>query len=244
MQAAGYSADVIANIKSGVVEDQLLQTVFERAKLSKDELKNLGYSSAEIVSMKNLTGDETLDEVAPFALAYCTTYNTYMSHTYKPSTNKTYFLCAYGWSWDKCPAWLLTDAAGCGWNHEFHPDNSVGSTYNVSYKTYVNQLNASDKKYTQKNLYEKTLQTCEDQFDMNGYYGSNYYVQSGHGTMALSQTGKINDVKFAFKYGHNQLGPAVSVSYPWGIGFGLEGAETIFQPNEIVYHDFAVTVNS
>lgn len=52
-------------------------------------------------------------------------------------------------------------------------------------------------------------------------------------------SGKVNDVKLSFKYGHNQFGPAVSVSYPWGVSFGLDGAETIFQPDEIVYNDFA-----
>lgn len=103
----------------------------------------------------------------------------------------------------------------------------------------VNQGNASDKKYTTKHIYEKELQTAEDQFDMNGFYGSDYYVKSGSGTICLSQTGKVNDVKLSFKYGHNQFGPAVSVSYPWGVSFGLDGAETIFQPDEIVYNDFA-----
>lgn len=49
----------------------------------------------------------------------------------------------------------------------------------------------------------------------------------------------LYDVKLSFKYGHNQFGPAVSVSYPWGVSFGLDGAETIFQPDEIVYNDFA-----
>lgn len=131
------------------------------------------------------------------------------------------------------------NSAGLGWNHDFHPDDAVDSDYNKTFKTYVNQGNASDKKYTTKHIYEKELQTAEDQFDMNGFYGSDYYVKSGSGTICLSQTGKVNDVKLSFKYGHNQFGPAVSVSYPWGVSFGLDGAETIFQPDEIVYNDFA-----
>lgn len=147
--------------------------------------------------------------------------------------------CAAPWEWDKCPNWVLTDCAGLGWNHDFHPDDAVDSDYNKTFKTYVNQGNASDKKYTTKHIYEKELQTAEDQFDMNGFYGSDYYVKSGSGTICLSQTGKVNDVKLSFKYGHNQFGPAVSVSYPWGVSFGLDGAETIFQPDEIVYNDFA-----
>lgn len=111
---------------------------------------------------------------------------------------------------------------------------------NQSTHTFQSKLiYASDKKYTTKHIYEKELQTAEDQFDMNGFYGSDYYVKSGSGTICLSQTGKVNDVKLSFKYGHNQFGPAVSVSYPWGVSFGLDGAETIFQPDEIVYNDFA-----
>lgn len=172
-------------------------------------------------------------------LADCYTYNTFVSHTYNKSKDKTYFICNYGWEWDKCPNWVLTDCAGLGWNHDFHPDDAVDSDYNKTFKTYVNQGNASDKKYTTKHIYEKELQTAEDQFDMNGFYGSDYYVKSGSGTICLSQTGKVNDVKLSFKYGHNQFGPAVSVSYPWGVSFGLDGAETIFQPDEIVYNDFA-----
>lgn len=103
----------------------------------------------------------------------------------------------------------------------------------------INLLQILIDKYTTKHIYEKELQTAEDQFDMNGFYGSDYYVKSGSGTICLSQTGKVNDVKLSFKYGHNQFGPAVSVSYPWGVSFGLDGAETIFQPDEIVYNDFA-----
>lgn len=155
------------------------------------------------------------------------------------STVLIFHICNYGWEWDKCPNWVLTDCAGLGWNHDFHPDDAVDSDYNKTFKTYVNQGNASDKKYTTKHIYEKELQTAEDQFDMNGFYGSDYYVKSGSGTICLSQTGKVNDVKLSFKYGHNQFGPAVSVSYPWGVSFGLDGAETIFQPDEIVYNDFA-----
>lgn len=161
------------------------------------------------------------------------------THTFQSKLIQEEIICNYGWEWDKCPNWVLTDCAGLGWNHDFHPDDAVDSDYNKTFKTYVNQGNASDKKYTTKHIYEKELQTAEDQFDMNGFYGSDYYVKSGSGTICLSQTGKVNDVKLSFKYGHNQFGPAVSVSYPWGVSFGLDGAETIFQPDEIVYNDFA-----
>jgi hypothetical protein len=138
---------------------------------------------------------------------------------------------------------LLTDCASTGWNKDFHPDSTGSNSYNKSYKTYVNQYDSSDKKYSSEPMVERNMQTAEDQLDMNGFYGADYYVKSGYGTMYLSQTGKVNDVKFAFKYGHNEIGVAVSVGYPWSRGFSLEGAESIFQPAELVYSDFTTVQN-
>ena len=236
----GYGEDTISQIRDGTIAELIRKSIFSRASLPSSELSELGYTESEIEYMKSLTGTETLADLSTRGiLADCYTYNTFVSHTYNKSKDKTYFICNYGWEWDKCPNWVLTDCAGLGWNHDFHPDDAVDSDYNKTFKTYVNQGNASDKKYTTKHIYEKELQTAEDQFDMNGFYGSDYYVKSGSGTICLSQTGKVNDVKLSFKYGHNQFGPAVSVSYPWGVSFGLDGAETIFQPDEIVYNDFA-----
>lgn len=205
----------------------------------------MGYSADEIYVMKNLTGNETLEQMSTYGiLADCTCYNTLVDHYYRTSTDKTYFLVSYGWEWDKCPAWVLTDCAVVGWNHDFHPDESLDTSsknYNTTYKTYVNQSDATDKKYSSKAMVEKELNTAEDQFDMNGFYGNAYYVKAGSGTMALSQTGKQNDAKFSFKYGHNEVLAAPSVGYPWGVSFSLEGAESIFMPSEIVYSDFAST---
>lgn len=239
----GYTTETIAQIKNGEAAEAIRSVTFERAAFPANQLSHMGYSADEIATFKVLSGNETLEDLSIRGiLANCFTYSEFDSHTYNVAKNKTFFICSFGWEWDKCPAWVLTDCAGIGWNHDFHPDDSVNSNYNKTFKTYVHQLHESDKKYTTKHLYEKEQQTAEDQFDMNGFYGNNYYVKSGEGYMCLSQTGKVNDVKLSFKYGHNQIGPAVSVSYPWGISFGLEGAETIYQPREIVYHDFAKEV--
>ena len=89
-------------------------------------------------------------------------------------------------------------------------------------------------------MVEKYMQTSEDVFDLNELYGEYYYVKSGYGIMCLSQTGKVNDVKFTFKYDHNETGLVPSVGFPWSIGFTLEEAETVFVPPQLVYHDFAI----
>lgn len=247
LQVRGYSADVIEAIENENLEEIILEETFERASLTESELLNMGYTEEEIAVLHDLTGEETLEQIsARGILADCTCYNTLVDHYYRTSTGKTYFLVSYGWEWDKCPVWLLTDCAGVGWNHDFHPDDSLDTSYmdyNTTYKEYVNQLNASDVKYTAEPMLEKQLNTCEDQLDMNGFYGSMYYVKAGWGTMALSQTGIQNDVKFSFKYGHNEIFAAPSVGYPWSVSFSLEGAESIFMPPELVYSDFARVIN-
>lgn len=243
LQQRGYSSDVIEVIENGNLEETILEETFSRASLTESELLDMGYTEEEIVILKALTGEETLEQISTRGiLADCTCYNTLVDHYYRTSTGKTYFLVSYGWEWDKCPVWLLTDCAGVGWNHDFHPDDSLDTSYidyNTTYKEYVHQLDASDVKYTAEPMLEKQLNTCEDQLDMNGFYGSMYYVKAGWGTMALSQTGIQNDVKFAFKYGHNEIFAAPSVGYPWSVSFSLEGAESIFMPPELVYSDFA-----
>lgn len=244
----GYSADTIAAVESGQLDDIILETTFERASLSVGELSNMGYSDSEITVLKNLNGDETLEEISTYGiLADCICYNTLVDHFYSTYTGKTYFIVSFGWEWDKCPVWLMTDCVGVGWNHNFHPDDSLDpysdTDYNTIYKKYVNIDFSIGNKYTSKAMAEKQLNTCEDQFDMNGYYGPRYYVKGGWGTIALSQTGQQNDVKMSFKYGHNEAFASASVGYPWGVSFSIEGAESIFMPPEIVYSDYARVVN-
>ena len=87
-----------------------------------------------------------------------------------------------------------------------------------------------------QNLVEKNLQTSESIVDVQILHGLKYYwAKSGTGDMCLSQIGKASNVKFTMKYGHNEMGIAPSVGYPWSISFSLTEAESIFQPPELVY---------
>lgn len=111
--AKGYSAEAVADIKDGTVEQQLRKAIFERAQLSNAELLGMGYTETEITALKNLTGNETLAELDALGVsANCTTYNSIISHFYRSSNNKTYLICAFGWEWDKAPAYTRIDCAG------------------------------------------------------------------------------------------------------------------------------------
>ena len=241
LKAEGYSIEKIKEIKSDEVEKIITEEIFNRSKLDSNQLKGMGYTSEEIIKLKKLNGSESIEELSKSGLlATCSVYNTYYSHTYKTARDKTFFVVAYGWEWNRAPSILGTDCAGVGWNHDFTPDNSIDNSYNITYKTYVNLLYSTMEKYSSTNMVEKYMQTSEDVFDLNELYGEYYYVKSGYGIMCLSQTGKVNDVKFTFKYGHNETGLVPSVGFPWSIGFTLEEAETVFVPPQLVYHDFAI----
>ncbi|MCT4686048.1 hypothetical protein [Vallitalea sp.] len=62
----------------------------------------------------------------------------------------------------------------------------------------------------------------------------NPWAKKGYGTAYLSQVGKMENAKFSFKYAHNAFGATPSVSYPWGVSFGFQGAEYTYLPDEIV----------
>ena len=233
---AGYSLEVANKIKNGELEETILQAVFERASLPEDTLSNMGYTREEIRKMKSLTGEETLSEIEALDVsAEVTCYNYLRSHYYKKQENKTYFIVSFGWQWSKTPIMLLTDCVGLGWNHDFHPEN-LSSSYNKHYITYLNKNDALDTQSLTQNLVEKNLQTSESIVDVQILHGLKYYwAKSGTGDMCLSQIGKASNVKFTMKYGHNEMGIAPSVGYPWSISFSLTEAESIFQPPELEY---------
>lgn len=230
----GYEDTEIEIIKNMDVEKEIRKEIKRRIKLRKKELKNMGYRDEEIEKLKKLTGDEDFEMII-FSLAQVTVYNELRNHYYKVSENTTYFLVDFGWSWDKAPFWLLSDALGIGWNGDFHPNNNLSTSYNYHYKRYRNQSDWADYKLTKEQLSEKEINTCEDKFDLNGFYGVDYWVQEGWGTMALSQTNRMDNAKFSCKYGHNEIGASPTINYPWGVGFSFTSAESVFQPSEIVY---------
>lgn len=241
---AGYSVSTAEQISTRAIEEAALSEIFERSKLSDKQLQEMGYSNKEIDELQSLTGKETLSDIYTRGLfANCTCYNVLTDHYYKTSTGKTYMLVAYGWEWDKFPVMKLTDCVGTGWNHDFTPDNSLDNNvidYNTTHIAYCETKDSPASFYSTVVMIEKQLQTSECMVPMTNSSKTALY---GVGDMALSQTGKINDVKFAFKYAHNRMGYTPSVSYPWGVGFEFESAEDVYQPSSVAYNDFVEVIN-
>lgn len=233
----GYTSTQIETIKSDNLEDTMREAIFERAELPEDTLDAMGYTAAEIEFLKNLSGDESINELSR-ASANMTVYTSLGDHRYESSIDTTYFIVYFGWYWDKRPVWQMTDCLGLGWNQDFHVA-PYGSTYNIHYKKYKKDFSSSassNSVTTKVKLVENNLNVASDTFDVNGGPNGTFYAAAeGYGTMALAQTGLVNNAKFTAKYAHTQVIPSSpSVSYPWGVGFGFTNADVIFKPTEVL----------
>lgn len=240
----GYSTLMANQISTGKIEEVMLSEIFERSKMSTEQLSDMGYSNEEITELQSLTGDETLSDISTRGLfANCTCYNILDGHYYKQSTGKTYMVVAYGWEWDKFPAIKLTDCAGVGWNHEFTPDDSLDNDamdYNLTYIGYCETKDSPASSVSRVVMREKYLQTSECTVPMKS---SGNTALFGVGNMALSQVGCMYNVKFSFKYAHNTIGATPSVGLPWSVGFSFESAEDIFTPPSVLYHDYPTIIS-
>lgn len=236
---AQQSRKVIPMSEIERMEDQILEATFEAATWPNARLEALGFDPVSIANLRNLTGKETLAELSQLrVLDEFACYNTLSDHYYDQSENKTYFVVDYGWEWVRGPVVALTDCVGVGWNNSFHPTNDLAVWHNRTYLGYVSYTNADNVEYEYSRMIEDEINTSQAQIDIDR--GDQRYLQLGYGTMALSQTGQVNDAKFAFKYGHNRIGLAPSIAYPWGVGFTFEGSEVDYSPaSGIVYSDFA-----
>lgn len=226
----GYSKETIDQIKSDELEQTLRKEIMERAEMSVQELKNLGYSDEKIHVLKSLTGEESLEELSArgvFATLSCSA--EFLNHYYKTASNTTFMLAKFSWEWSEGTLVALTDGAAVGWNHDFAMNNNLSSLYNKHKITYINTQDSSDV-YTVTNIMEEVELNCSiDKFGVAQYQGkTQYFAKKGSGIIALSQTGKVENVKFVFKYGHNTVLADISLSAPFGVGFGLSGVEETY----------------
>lgn len=243
--AAGYSTEFVNELTNGEIEAQMLEEVNRRATLNSDILSGLGYAADEIEKMKNLTGDESLEELSTDGLlATITVYNNLSEHYYESSSNKTYFMVAFGWSWDKMPTALLQDCLGMLWNQDFALDNSmVPGGYDIKCnRVYLNYtLTDGGTDLGAQTLSEVEINKAECGFAMAGDYDRDgtpsYWISGGYGVAGLSQTGVVDNAKFEFAYAHSKIGVgSVSVSVGTGLSFDTTIGILIeeYRPDSIV----------
>ena len=234
--AEGYTPNEILEIKNTDYEAQLLEEVFSRAQLSDEVLLNMGYCSEEIAQLRNLSGSETLEDVASFALAKVTCYNNKVQHYYTSSKDRTYFSVSFGWAWDKRPVNLYTDMMGIGWNHDFSVDYSYQSSYNIVNVKYVKDwFSPIETTFGTLRLVENVINTCETRLKMANAIPSDPYFwpKEGFGTIFLSQQGRADNAKLEMKYGHAGTAVVPSIS-KGGVGFSFRNVMSTFAPPAIV----------
>ncbi|SHJ74229.1 hypothetical protein SAMN02745912_00935 [Paramaledivibacter caminithermalis DSM 15212] len=230
----GFDNQEIFKIDSMDIETEFKKVLLKRKKLPTEQLKRMGYSEIQITKLRNIKGNETLDEIRSLSAdMYC--YNYINTHRYDSDTNRTKVEAEFGWEWNVVPAFQFTDSIGVGWNGDFQIDPDYYQYWlNYHIKTYYDKY--SSKTVTRRSsMSEKKMNTCQDSFDLTGYDEGlqNYFCKSGYGVMALTEVGKASNVKFSFKYGHNHVGVAPSVTYPYGVGFTFKGAEQIYSPPSV-----------
>lgn len=209
--------DVIA------MEAEMIQELERRSTLGDDELRDLGYDDMSIAELKSLKGVITLEAASTRGLfADCYVYSARLSHTY--SGSKTRFKVQFGWQWDMCPVICLKDGIGIGWNGDFALESGKDNELDVVYYA------PGYGDYDTHELEEVVINNAEVQFELcdrsgNSYDGMWPYARSGVGVANLIQSGKMENAKFSFHYGHNTIGIAPSVSYPGGVSFSLTGDE-------------------
>lgn len=190
----------------------------------------MGYTTEQIFRLKLLQGNESIQQLAVIS-ASVKCKNSLSSHIYDKKAKKTKFNINYSWEWTALPLIALSDCIGMGWNNDFGA-NVNSNTVKVIYKPLTDRAKTVEKTYK---VVEKEIGTAQAQFPMK--CDNQHWARSGSGIMKLTAAGLKKNVKFQFKYAHNQAGATPSVTIPGGIGFTFKAAEDVFMPTAIVYSE-------
>lgn len=239
--AEGYSLADIENAKSGELEREIVTELVTRASMSDEILKQKGYTQSEIVQLRSLTGNESIESVRGL-LASVTVTNRKNAYYYKTSADRTYFLIDVSWTWDKEPAVHWTDIAGAGWDGNYQLTKHISSTNNRLTLTCVGNGGPIADKTVYAYMKSTDINAGEATFAMNqgAYYTQSFYwVKSGSGTIELSIVGHDNNAEFIFKYGHATLNMSPSVDLG-GLSLSFStGIDTFTPSSGAVYGDRA-----
>lgn len=228
----GYTESDISAIKGMNVKQVIMDEIFQRSQLDRNALAAMGYNPDQISRLQSLTGNESFDEIVPFASASVTCTNSNVDYYYNRNQNRTYFIANFSWSWNVKPIQCWTDMLGCGWNNNYAFDNRLNDSYNKVKITYIDTLLTSPKEFSVTvALTENDLNTAKLKIPMQNAITNEPYAwaKKGQGTIALSETGRVNSTKFIIKYGHAFIAVVPTISSS-GVSFTFKNAGSIFEP--------------
>lgn len=204
-------------------KNALLAETKNRAALSKDELKKMGYSDEKIAKLKALENVENITvEQASDTAPDVVVYSMISAHSYNSFRNETYFILEYDWVWEATPLYRGTDILGIAWSNddwylysEIYPNSNINYVRNY---TLSGSLSSTDR--TQ--WFEQEIATASITFPVAKT--ANTFAKSGYGAIELKQPGRILNPQFSFKYGHGRPNVTPQLSIPQlAINFGFSG---------------------
>lgn len=212
-------------------QDDFVQTLKERSKLSKNELKQMGYSDEKVNLLQNNT-DWSESKVR--ALSSDLNISGGLSYTSDNNCSWTFY---YQWGWDSNPTFRGYDVMGARWIGSTNGNTSVPALSSAN--VHINMIDTDDG---YKKLYTTTIGM--DKVDLNaaqarfhGYETLDVYrafAMSGYETFTLNNSAPMERVTLAVKYGHTTstlaLNPSISLSGPnvsFSFSFGVTEAGSL-----------------
>lgn len=222
LKARGYSAKDIEEVKSIVIEDELM----ERAALSIEELESLGYTESQIQLLKGYDGS-SLSENPEMRGVFADLNGTLSKVNVTNKSARAQFL----WTWSNAPVFdgsVITEVVSCGYaavNTDSIP-YTVKPNYTsctVSYYNGSTRVDVDNPTVTRVGAW----QSLTVEFPMGKVIsGENCWAKTGSLNVEVieqSVVNKLSAAAFLFEYGH----PGFVVSDPYitvsitstGIGF-------------------------
>lgn len=224
----GMTPDQIKYIKNF----DLISKLQERAKLSNEQLKDMGYSDNDIkqlrvsLSKKNINEDEIIKEIRGATL------NLVLGSAIASKSKYTF---NYSFRWSSCPIFIQDDLLAATWSATGSNGSPVNVAINksssfltVKYKSTGGAPNMKDTTYKWNPIHE--YRAAKIQFDMGYNMGSgmSYWTYYGSGKLVLDAvvSNTIYEVYLKFGYGHSVVtgtpsvsfsgsGPSIGMSFGW-----------------------------
>jgi hypothetical protein len=208
----GLDKDAIKNLRKADFKAKIK----ERARLDDKVLKGMGYSDAQIVTLRNFDGSDAQASAIGATLSISGYTGEY---TYYSSTNMTKHQGIVTWEWDYCPFFTLTDVVAFSWWEGWHLSSD---SFNKVY--YVHSLGTRPEQYSVNRFTAVETIAAQNAFSVKGtfYYNLDYmYARRGTVSARIYTAGNVLNSNMMIKYGHREVVGTPSVNLRSGIDFGF-----------------------
>lgn len=204
----------------------------ERSMLSDSQLKEFGYSDAEIEILRAYADGETLSASELYAVSGTCTTRINRHYCYTDSAS-----FSYSWEWDHCPFITLEDSAAMHWQVYDTNNNAIAAQRSSSHLLVQYYVKESGSTTSSTTLAYESLGYEEPNLDFNSI-NMQFLVNTTHGTYleCYAKTGtvmvtvkppkdssqSISYIHISGLYAHTLIGlgsPSLSIGKDMGLSF-------------------------